>query len=752
MNLAEILRRHSNDKPDHVSYRFISGNGEETDKLTYQELYQRVLITAGWISKYVKPNQRAVLIYPAGLDFIVAFWACLACNVIAVPTFPPEPRRLQLTLARLKTIISDSAPSIILTTAEMLEFSKTQLPKEFLSHNLIIATDRNITDYTININESLVGNENTLAMLQYTSGSTNEPKGVMLTHGNLIANQQMIAEAFRHNEKTVVVSWLPLYHDMGLIGCMLQPGYLGAQCILLAPESFLKNPTLWLKCITRYRATTSGGPNFAYDLCTTRISKDELNDLDLSSWQVAFNGAEIVRRQTMQRFADKFSTCGFRYSSFYPCYGLAEATLFVSGEEVQNSANDVSLTQLKTAKINQSDTNFKQTDSSIVSCGQAWHDEKLIIVNQDDQNICDDEEIGEIWVSGLNVAKGYFNNAIATNEVFDVSLPKESSNIVNRQNKIDGIFLRTGDLGFIKNGKLFVVGRLKDLIVVRGVNYYPQDIEYTVLSHYSNYGCAQVVVFSIDKNDHESVIVLVVPSRSQQLYIPENYSKDRGTKEIIDNVCQENNKQFNILQLCENIYQAILFEHTIAIDTIVFIAAEQIPKTSSGKVQHYLAKQKFIEDQFEKIFEWHSQSSLSMHLSEQVTVLSSVYKEKTISAQQIEKFLINWLAKYCYIEIKQIKIENKFAIYGLDSLGIHEMLNALEVWLNRSLSNRILLTHNTIAALSEHLATVFEQLPSLTSISSSKKITPKEAKKLLQLQELSDDEFARLLKTKKNNS
>src|ERR1044072_7725154 len=292
----------------------------------------------------------------------------------------------------------------------------------------------------------------------------------MVTHDNLLHNEEMIRRAFGQSEQSIILGWLPIYHDMGLIGNVLQPLYLGAHCIIMSPAAFIQRPFRWLRAISHYRATTSGGPNFAYELCIRRINESQRAELDLSSWSVAFNGAEPVREHTLKRFSEFFAPCGFSPRSFRPCYGLAEATLLVSGQErggsLIKSFDSGALEKDLVRQVQAGGDNARM----LVSCGAALPDQRIVIVDRDTLRECPADKVGEVWVSGPSVARGYWSRPEETEQTFKAYLSDTG----------EGPFLRTGDLGFLREGELFITGRLKDLIIIRGLNHYPQDIELTV--------------------------------------------------------------------------------------------------------------------------------------------------------------------------------------------------------------------------------------------------------------------------------
>jgi acyl-CoA synthetase (AMP-forming)/AMP-acid ligase II len=385
-------------------------------------------------------GERALLIYPPGLEFIAAFFGCLYAGVVAVPAYPP--RRNQ-SLSRLQSIVADAGATIALTTKTVLsnvERQFTQSPTLQALHWL--ATDNIASDLAQAWLQPAISSD-TLAFLQYTSGSTGTPKGVMVSHGNLLHNEQMIQQAMQHTEKTIVVGWLPLFHDMGLIGNVLQPLYLGIPCILMSPVAFLQRPLRWLQAISRYKATTSGGPNFAYELCVSKITNEQRETLDLSSWDVAFNGAEPVRAETLERFATAFEPYGFRREAFYPCYGMAETTLLVSGGlkaalPVLTTVQGDALEQHRVVSASGENDEVR----TLVGCGQTLLEQQIVIAHPDTLTRCQPPFVGEIWVWGNSVAQGYWNRPEETQTTFRAYLADTG----------EGPFLRTGDLGFLQDG------------------------------------------------------------------------------------------------------------------------------------------------------------------------------------------------------------------------------------------------------------------------------------------------------------
>ncbi|MBN2702357.1 MAG: fatty acyl-AMP ligase [Methylothermaceae bacterium] len=386
-NLVELLRVRAAETPERTAYRFL-GNGEnESGRLTFSDLDRRARVIAVRLQERGLAGERVLLLYPPGLPYIEAFLGCLYAGVVAVPAHPPTRQHLP----RLLAVMRDAAPAAIMATEKFaVKFRDT-----FAGHAPHLAqawltTDTSVPDRADAWRAPPLSPES-LAFLQYTSGSTGDPKGVMISHGNLLANQEIMRQSFDHTERATVVGWLPLYHDMGLIGNILQPLYVGSTAILMSPMAFLEKPVRWLKAISDYRAATSGGPNFAYDLCVRKIGAEDERDLDLSCWNLAFNGSEPVRPSTMQRFGEAFTECGFRRQTFFPCYGLAEATLFVAGSRVEDLGEG------------------KAVDPDLPDYGAAPTGHAIRIVHPETGAPCADGRVGEIWVSGPSVAQGYWN-------------------------------------------------------------------------------------------------------------------------------------------------------------------------------------------------------------------------------------------------------------------------------------------------------------------------------------------------------
>lgn len=581
--LIELLRYRAQNQPNQKAYTFLHRGVDEAGTLTYQGLEDRSRAIAAYLQSLDAAGERALLLYQPGLDYIAAFFGCLYAGVIAVPAYPP--RRNQ-NLSRLQSIVSDSQASIALTTSSILE----GIERKFAENPDLIAlkwvtSDRLSDDIAQSWKEPQV-NQDTIAFLQYTSGSTGNPKGVTIAHGNLLHNLRLIHQGFGHSPESQGAIWLPPYHDMGLIGGVLQPLYGGFPVTLMSPVDFLQKPLRWLEAISHYRATTSGGPNFAYDLCARKVKPEQLETLDLSSWEVAFNGAEPVRADTLERFAEVFEPCGFRREAFYPCYGMAETTLIVSGgiktePPVIRQVSGMALEQHQVVAPKHS-----EDTRTIVGCGQSCPELAIAIVDPETLTPCSSNQVGEIWVAGPSIALGYWNRTDVTKETFQAYL-KDGE---------EGPFLRTGDLGFLQDGELFITGRLKDVIIIRGQNHYPHDIELTVENAHPALKVGAGAAFAVEVKDSEKLVIV---------------------QEVERNFL----RSFDLNEVVGNIRQAIATQHDLQAYAIVLVKPSSIPKTSSGKIQRYACREGFLKGTLSVVADWSENpqaKSEFMHLQAEV--------------------------------------------------------------------------------------------------------------------------------------
>jgi natural product biosynthesis luciferase-like monooxygenase protein/FkbM family methyltransferase len=658
--LLELLRARAGSQGDKNAYTFLIDGETEEISLSYGELDQRARAIGGRLQDLNAKDQPVLLLYPPGLEYIAAFFGCLYAGAIAVPVYPPTSQR---SLPRLWSILKDACPRVALTTTPILSKLEQASGSAKLPALPWLTTDNlDISTGSQWRNERVLGQS--LAFIQYTSGSTATPKGVMLTHDNLLQNQRMIQTAFEQTEHSIILGWLPLYHDMGLIGNVLQSMYCGARCILMSPLSFLQRPARWLQAISRYEATTSGGPNFAYDLCVRKIGPEERAELDLRSWTVAFNGAEPIREDTIDRFCAAFEPCGFRREAFFPCYGLAEATLFVSGGP--KSASPM-IARVKRAALEENAVvvagGADENVTSFVGSGCTWLDQEIRIVDQVSLHECPTGVIGEIWVAGPHVAQGYWRRPEESEATFKAYIADTKA----------GPYLRTGDLGYMGGGELFVTGRLKDLIIIRGRNYIPHDIELTVERSHADLRPGGGAAFSIDLQGEEHLVV-------------------------VHEIDRHHNSDLH--EVIGAIRQAVAEEFELQVHAIVLLKAGSLPKTSSGKIQRHACRTAFLKDEFEALATWRANTE---------PFESAPSPQTNTDQSAIEEWLVDALATRLRVDPAEIQRDRPVTYYGVDSLMAVELMHTMETSFGVNVTVADLLQSSSLVELA---ARVFDSLQS----------------------------------------
>jgi acyl-CoA synthetase (AMP-forming)/AMP-acid ligase II len=474
MSFGAALAYRAEEQPDDPAFMLLDQDGEPEAELTFGDMHRRAQSIAALLLEKMPPASRALLLFPPGIDYACTLYGCFQAGVVAVSAPPPQPNRLHRTLPRLQAIAADAEISAVLTTDFIKQAAESDAAESFLTDGPLTEVQWIATDTAPEGGEAEVVQPNLteMAFLQYTSGSTREPRGVVLSHENLLRNSDLITDALEHvpNGIRKGLSWLPPYHDMGLIAGVLQPVHSNGLCIVMNPLAVIKRPARWLEAMTKYRVTTSGGPNFAYDLCVRRIDDETCERLDLSEWEVAFNGAEPIRAETIEAFCRKFGPCGFKRETFLTGYGLAEATLGVTTSEKGKGPRSIEIDVRALEDGVLAPPTGDGSSKTLISSGSRLdEDSKVIVVNPEEDRTCREGEVGEIWFAGPGVAQGYWRNPEETAEVFDARLPEDP----------ETSYMRTGDLGALVDGELYVVGRIKELIIVNGRNIHPHDIEFS---------------------------------------------------------------------------------------------------------------------------------------------------------------------------------------------------------------------------------------------------------------------------------
>lgn len=669
LTLIDLLQWRAYNQPHQPAYTMLVDGEQEEDSITYIELDQQARAIGTLLQNLGLAGQRVLLLYPPGLNYIRAFFGSLYAGCVAVPVYPP---RFNKSLERLESIFSSCQPAAALTTHNLLhDLERHNNLKKLFGNLHWLATDTTASDLAELWHPPVI-RTTTLAFLQYTSGSTATPKGVMLSHENLLQNLASMHRSLALSVESRGVIWLPPYHDMGLIGGILQPLFGGFPVTLMTPAAFLQRPVRWLQAISRYHGTISGGPNFAYDLCLKKITPEQRADLDLSSWALAFTGAEPVRYKTIQQFAETFAACGFNQKAFYPCYGLAEATLFVSGgflaEHSTRMFRKSSLQRNQAVAASPDDADAYP----LVSCGRGVPDQVITIVDVNTGIECETHAIGEVWVAGASVAQGYWKQANQTAQTFSAHLPSH---------KAERSFLRTGDLGFMADDELFITGRLKDLIIIRGRNHYPQDIELTVEQCHPALQKSCCAVFSCEIEGEERLVIAQEVKREW--------------------------RNPNVEEIAKAIRQAVATEHELQIYAVLLLRPGSIPKTSSGKIQRYRCRIGFIEQSLHMvglslIDDERGNTDETMR-EEQVTrealLIASVPERQGL----LERFLQHQLARMVGVQPSQIDMQDSPGAFGLDSLMALELQANIETHLEVVYPLTNFLSQATLAQIANDL-------------------------------------------------
>ena len=657
--LVDLLRLRGEADGDGLAYTFLEDGEREAGRRTFGELDGRAKAVAAVLQRRGDVGDRALLVYPPGLEYVEAFFGCLYAGLVPVPVYPPRPNR---SVRRLRSILSDSGAALLLSTTDVLDDRRFEALGSLPRAVEWIRTDT-VDDPAGDSWQAPGVDGEDLALLQYTSGATAAPKGVMVSHANLLANERMIQRALGHDESSTFASWLPIYHDMGLIGNLLQPLYVGASCVFMSPTAFLQKPARWLRAIGDYRARTSGAPNFAYDLCVERIGPEEREALDLSSWRVAYNGSEPVRAGTLERFATAFAPAGFRREAFWPCYGLAEATLLVSGGAPNRAPRVRRFGEgaLDPAGPDSGDASAGPA-RRLVSCGGAVDGVEIAVVDPETRTGSGEGRVGEIWVRGASVAQGYWNRPVAS----------EASFSVRRRDTGEGPYLRTGDLGLLLDGELFLTGRLKDLVIIRGKNHYPRDIEDTVEGCHEALRSGGAVACGVEDGGAERLVIFAEVERRHYRNL------DPGA-------------------VLGAIRSAVAEEHELAVHAVFLLKPGRLPRTSCGKKQRHACRRWFRAGGGDPITEWRASLGPQGEGARRVTL------PLPASLTEVE----DWLAAAVEAEISlpggDLDRTVPLASQGVDSIAATLLCHRIEAELGVIVSAGDVVGEATVADLADRV-------------------------------------------------
>ncbi|TCR16055.1 fatty acyl-AMP ligase [Streptomyces sp. BK205] len=555
--LADLWQARA-DGADSGGYGFVTERVETVRRLPMTAVHERARALAAQLD--APPGARAVLVYPPSPDFVTALAATTLAGLVAVPVYPPGPGGpAAAAAARLRHVIDDCKPELVLTVAELMSLKQAG-PQRW------IATDTATMDDGRRWRAPRVLDDD-VAVIQYTSGSTGTPKGVVLRHRSIVADLAAIRETMALSADSVIVGWVPPYHDMGLIGQILAPLYTGCWSYLMSPLGFLRRPALWLESISLLRGTVAGGPNFGYDLCLQRVTEAERSGLDLSSWRVAFSGAERIRPGVLRRFHDTFRSQGFAAEALYGCYGLAEASLLVSGGRPGAGVRSIWVDRESLEQGRISVTGEQAAGAvEIAGCGSPAVGQDVRIVDPVSALTLDDGQVGEVWVRGPIVASGYWHRPNESAETFQARLADGT-----------GPFLRTGDLGFLLDDELYLTGRSKDLVIIGGRNLYPTDLEEAAQQADPRLrpGCGVAVQVPSDDEDR-LVLIQETAERDQEQLAALGTALRRSVADRLD----------------------------VVVDTVVLTAQRTLPKTTSGKLRRSAAARAYAAGHLDVRYEW----------------------------------------------------------------------------------------------------------------------------------------------------
>lgn len=666
--LVDRLRYWQSAKPDVTAYQYLSDGVNVSETITFSQLDERVRACAAKLISLGFRGQRALLMYPSGIDFIVAFFGCQYAGVTAVPAYPPRRNR---NMGRINTIAEDARTIVALTTREVIERREHMTGGcTALQEMTWLATEEIPVELASDWRNPGVSTDD-LAIIQYTSGSTGSPKGVMLSQYNVMSNCRYIASAFQLKESEAGMSWLPYYHDMGLIGGLISSFFIGGKTTSMSPAHFIARPIRWLNAIAESGAEISGGPNFAYAHCCEKITDEMCEGLDLSHWRVAFNGAEPIRPDILERFTKKFEPYGFRHESHYPCYGMAETTLIVTGGNpdlvplIEHfDSEELSHHQVKSAEPGSAN------DKRMVSCGRLLLNEELVVVDPEKQIRLDENKIGEIWVRSDSVGRGYWNKEAETKATFQAEIVDDPGTH----------YLRTGDLGFLHNGELFVTGRLKDMIIIRGVNRYPQDIEATAEECHEKVRAGGSAAFAVDHWDREQLVIVSEVDRS----------KDADWDSVL-----------------QQIRSSVIADHDLPPDEIVLVRGGSMPKTSSGKVQRHACRTKYMDKDLLVVARWSAedQQQKTNNVAPQLVQPTQTVTSRPELIEIVEQH-VRLVARE---RAGELTPETNIVVdLGLDSLERLQIANSLEEYFGGRFPDEVLQEIETVgevaAAVEQYIA------------------------------------------------
>jgi len=684
-NLIELLEHQVRSNGSKTCFTLLADGSDAAEVISYAQLSARARAIAVELRALSDPGDRAMLLMPNGIDYIVGFFGCIYAGLIAVTAYAPQQRRRDW--GRLSSILTDSSAVVVLCSAGHEGQVDSWLLDGDKSCRQFVVGEENVTSADQWVMPNI--NADSVAYLQYSSGSTGSPKGVMLGHGNLIHNTALIVQEFSLTETSNVVTWLPMYHDMGFVGGVLAPMCAGTSVWLLLPPVVLQAPFLWLKAISDYKAVMSGGPNFIYEHCVARVSEEQKQELDLSHWRFAANGAEPIHAATLEKFNQSFAECGLSEDAIKPSYGMAETCLFVTATAYDKPYRSVLLDKLELQKgkvvslkeRNSSEQGLLDGAVKVPSSGRLNDQMAICIVDTESKQLLADDRVGEVWIRGDSVAQGYWNKPDVSAEVFNNEILFDQQVIKATGCQKEG-YLRTGDFGFVLDGWLYVSGRAKEVVIVNGRNHYPQDIEASVQAVDKDLAPHGGAVF--ETTNHKVVVVQEVTRQGMR------------------------RKDFE--QIILSVRQAVAEVHEISLSAVVLIKPVSLAKTTSGKIQRLKTRDLYEHGALNSVAQWQMDSEAGTAIKEQE---SHEPELKSGDEESICHWMCYWIAQRLQVSIDDVNPEKKLAGTGLDSVDSMTLTHELSQRLNLDLSAELIWQYPTTKKLSAYLASTQSGFKSL---------------------------------------
>ncbi len=666
--LVDLLRHRAINQDNRVAYTFLADGEKDERNWTYAELDLRTRAVAAWLQESQTPGARVLLLFEEGLDYLAALFGCMYADCLAVPVHPPDPRRLHRTLPRLQSIAADAGVTAVLTTTDIARGAEAALPQVPVLQK---ATWLSLDELDLSAADRWIDpkkGSDDLAYLQYTSGSTSTPKGVMISHRNLIHQLTDFDTGYNHDPDCVLVTWLPATHDLGLVYGRFMPLFIGMRCVFMSPVAFMQRPLRWITALSDFRGTHTPSPNFGFEVVARKTTPEQRAKLDLSALRVVLNGAEAIRWESESMFIDALVPCGMRPEAVTHAMGMSESTAKIITEPIDRFPPKFVYLDPAAYEDNRVVLVTAETPNAreVASCGSTVLDTVVVIADPTSHNKLDEDRVGEMWVSGTTVAQGYYNLEKATHESFGATLADGT-----------GPFLRTGDLAFIHEGEVYLTGRLKDLVIIRGQNHHPQDIEWSLQDTHVALRPNCAAAFGVRRSGEDERLAVIT--------------------EVVPDRCLDPEPVFNAIKMAVN-------EHGLQPVSIVLIAPRTLPKTSSGKIQRAKSRRLFLANELDTVARWDAPVAKPSEAPKAAGLLERLNRA---SARQQQRILVAHItalaAALLGLDPEDVEVDRPFGELGMDSITAVELVEEVGKAMGRDVPGTLLFDFPTIVAIARHL-------------------------------------------------